>query len=778
MLKSSCLFTLLALIASITLAQPATLTSPDGTVRLTLTANPQLSWSVTMDNQPIILDSPLTIELTDGTILGNDVQILSRQPAQSSQTWRPVVGRKSTIVDHHHQLTLRLRQTSASNLEYTLICRAFNDGVAFRYLFDQPATLAIKEEHTQFTFPGNYTCWPAFLNSYNTEHQALYPKETLSAISPEDIIGPPLTIQIAPNRFCSITEAALTNWSGMYLTRPGQSQLLVQSDAFVGGGQPFNFHQTIPDNADKIRFVIEALDGNSHDHVDIANARLINPASGKSIWLSDLKPTVARQEWGSLKLDRSVDNNPITIANKTYPKGLGTHAGAVITYPIPAGYTEIAGSVGIDSEVENRGRARMLLYAVPEPTGDHITLKTTLSRTTDNPASVTVKTPQASPWRVLMLGRTAADLVNSDIVLNLNEPSRIADTSWIQSGVSSWNWLSCGGDMDMALLKSFIDLSASMGWEYTLIDDGWYQNWNCTTSINKLNIPALVDYARQRNVKLWLWVHWQALDRRLEEAFTLYQQWGIAGVKTDFMARDDQWMVNWYQKVLASAAEHKLMINFHGCYKPTGLRRTWPNLMTREAIYGEEQNLGSRQNDPIHKTTLPFTRMLAGPMDYTPGSMLNETSDTWSAGRPVKTLGTRCQELALCVIYDNPILSMADKPENYANQPGVDFLKNLPATWDDTKVLNGEIGQYITTARKSGNTWYLAAITNWDKRKLNIPLSFLSSGRHQVTLYQDGPDAAKNARDLVRSEQTVTAQDTLSIPLAPGGGFVATFQQR
>lgn len=756
-------------------AQGIKLQSPDGTIEMRLENDGAFSYSVNMDGKPVILDSKLEVELADGTILGKNVRILSKKTARFNQTWKTVVGKQSTVVDNYRQVLVRLQQNDSRQRQYTVECRAYNDGIAFRYVFDADfgSAVTIQEEHSQFTFGSDFTCWPAYLNRYNTEHQALYPKETLSAISPEDIIGLPLTIQLAKDQYCSITEAALTDWAGVYVTRRGHSDLLVESDPFVGGGSPFVFRKKIPAGTKNIRLIVEAVDGNSFDHIDIADAKLIK-SNGDIVWLSDLKPTLARQEWGSLKKDKSVDGNPIQLAGKIYDKGLGTHSSAVITYKLPEDCGEIAGVVGVDDEVAGKGKAKFKLYTVQEVGGEKIVLNSTLSRLGEGAIAVQAATPHVSPWRVIMLGRTPADLVNSNIVLNLNEPSKIADPSWIKPGVSSWNWLSCGGKMDMPLLKSFIDLSASMGWEYALIDDGWYKNGNCTTSINGLDMPALAAYAKERHVRLWVWVHWQALDQRLEEAFSLYEKWGIVGVKTDFMSRDDQWMVNWYRKVLQSAADHKIMIDFHGCYKPTGIRRTWPNLMTREAIYGEEQNLGSPQNDPVHKTTLPFTRMLAGPMDYTPGSMLNETKESWSAGRPVKTIGTRCQELAICMIYDSPFLSMADKPADYDGRKGIEFLKNLPTSWDETKVLNGQIGEYITTARKTGDTWYLASITNYDERTMDVPLDFLGSGRYKVVLFEDGPDAGTtNARDISRRELRVTAKDTLSVKMASGGGFTA-----
>lgn len=765
----------LLLMAAASLADVITIQSPDGTVEMKLTVGDTLSYSVTMDGKTVVADSPLQVEFADGSKFG-PLSVVSQKTTNIDSTWTAVVGRKSEIRDRCTQSVIQLREQSAPQRRFALEYRVYNDAAAFRYVFAEKA-LSIKEEHSQFAFQGDYTCWPAFLNSYTTEHQALYPESRLSDISPEDIIGLPLTIKLDNGLYCSVTEAALDDWAGVYLTRSGRSDLLVESGDIVGGAKPFEFRRRLPEGTQKIKFVLDPAGDNSFDHVDIVEAKL-TLKSGKTLWLSDLSPSVQRQDWGRLRKNRSVDNNPLTIAGKVYEKGLGTHAAGVLAWKLPDDCIAVEARVGIDSEVEDKGKVRFKLYGVrlQEETEDIVLTSTLSPRQDDSGVAVKIDTVSHSPWRVVMLGRTPADLLSSDVIVNLNEPSRIADPSWIKAGVASWNWLSCGGDMDMDLLKGFIDLSASMNWEYALIDDGWYANWDCTRSIESLDIPALVAYAAERNVKLWLWVHWNALDQRMEATFDQFEKWGIVGAKIDFMSRDDQWMVNWYHKVLKLAAEHKLMINFHGSYKPTGVRRTWPNLMTREAIYGEEQNLGSRQNDPVHKTTLPFTRMLAGPMDYTPGSMLNATAESWSAGRPVKTLGTRCQELAICVIYDSPIQSMADKPENYYHQEGLEFLKDLPASWDDTQILNGEIGEYITSARRSGDTWYLASITNWQERTMDVPLDFLKSGRWQVVLYEDGPEADTNAKDIKRRELTVKAGDTLKVKMASGGGFVATIR--
>lgn len=778
MSRNTVLFVMLASISPAFAAERVTVKSPDGTVALTITAGPALSYSVTMDNQPILLDSALQLEFGDGTTLAMPLEAVDRRAASIDDRWNPVVGRKAEIRDHYHQAVLALRETTGPRRQFSLVCRAYDDGVAFRYAFGTEfgPRLTLHEEHTQWVFPGNPVAWPAFLNSFTTMHEIVFPREQLAQISPEDIIGLPLTVQLAENRYCSIHEASLDNWAGMYLTRHGKSAIWLETDEVVGGGQPYAFNKDLPEGAAAIRIIVDALGSNAFDHVDIVEFKATLD-DGSTVWLSDLEPTQVRQEWGSLKKDKSVDSNPLTITGTVYEKGVGTHANAVLAYTLPKGSRRLSGKVGIDSEVGDRGQAKLRVQVIEgNETHEQIVLRTLLSRRNNAPTAVEASLPHRSPWRVIQVGRTPADLLNSDIILNLNEPCRIADTSWIKPGVSSWNWLSSGERMDMELLKGFIDLSAKMKWEYALIDDGWYQGGHqgdVTRPIAALDMPALVAYADERGVKLWVWTHWQAFDRKLDEALAQYKKWGIVGVKTDFMSRDDQWMVNWYRKVLERAAHHQIMIDFHGSYKPTGERRTWPNMMTSEAVFGNEQNLGSRANDPVHKTTLPFTRQLAGPMDYTPGSFLNETARSWRAARPVHSLGTRCQELALFVVFDSPFMCTADLPANYDGQDGADFLTDIPASWDDTKVLDGRIGEFILTARRKGTRWYLGGITNGDPRTVSVPLSFLKEGSYSLTLYQDGPDAESNARQVSTQQKTVSAGDTLSVKMASGGGFTA-----
>jgi alpha-glucosidase len=394
---------------------------------------------------------------------------------------------------------------------------------------------------------------------------------------------------------------------------------------------------------------------------------------------------------------------------------------------------------------------------------------------------VETATPHNSPWRTFLIARQPHELIQSDLVLNLSTPSKIADTSWIKPGIAAWDWWVGTSQMNTASLKQFIDLAADMNWPYMLIDAGWSQG-SILQVRPQVDLPELVRYAKEKNVRLWLWTHWTTINNNdmYKQAFPLYEKWGIAGVKIDFMDRDDQWMVNWYEKIAQAAAESHLMVNFHGAHKPAGLNRTWPNQITREGIQGNEYNkFGGDKVSPEHKATLPFTRVLAGPADYTPGGFLNRQPSQFrqSNSNPM-VQGTRANELAMFILIESPVANACDSPAHYKDQngnykPGMDFLKGLPTVWDETKGLAGEVGKYVVEARRNGKNWYLAAICDRNARELSVPLKFLGEGNWKAMLWEDAPDSDQNAENVVKNEKYLRSSDTLQLKLAPSGGVVA-----
>jgi alpha-glucosidase len=299
-----------------------------------------------------------------------------------------------------------------------------------------------------------------------------------------------------------------------------------------------------------------------------------------------------------------------------------------------------------------------------------------------------------------------------------------------------------------------------------------------TKSVPAIDIPMLVEYAKSKNVNIWVWAHFRDVNDQMEIAFAQFEKWGIVGVKIDFLDRSDQWMVNWYRTTAKKAADYHLMLDFHGSFKPDGMRRTYPNVLTREGVMGAEYNRWSARITPKHNVTLAFTRMLAGPMDYTPGGFENVTSEEFiprSSSLMVK--GTRAHQIALFVVFESELQIISDSPAAYDGQKELDFLKAVPASWDETRVLNGVPPKYITIARRKGNEWFIGSITNWEARELDVPLSFLGSGDYNAEIYADGPNAATQPKDSVVKKRRVNAQTILKLKLARGGGWAARIEK-
>jgi alpha-glucosidase len=383
-----------------------------------------------------------------------------------------------------------------------------------------------------------------------------------------------------------------------------------------------------------------------------------------------------------------------------------------------------------------------------------------------------------TPWRVVMLATSPGKLIESELIQNLNPPCALKDASWIKPGMSAWdNWWSGEVKMDMPTIKKYIDLASAQHWPYMLIDWQWYGAFNkpeadITQPAPQLNMPEILAYAKAKKVKCWLWLYSSDVNRNdnFEKAFPIYEQWGIAGVKIDFMDRDDQQMVNWYRRIIKIAAQYHLMVDFHGAYKPDGIERTYPNMITREGVLGEEYSKFSTRITAGHNTTLPFTRMLAGPMDYTPGGFLNVKKEEFRKGSPTQVMNSRCAELAKFVIYESPFTVYCDAPEHILGKPGADFLNNIPTVWDDTKVLGGYPGEYVIIAKRSGKDWYIGAMTNDSERTIQLKMDFLPAGKYTLSSWAD---VLSSPQSLTRSEKKVSAGSVMNIHLDTSGGWVA-----
>jgi alpha-glucosidase len=387
------------------------------------------------------------------------------------------------------------------------------------------------------------------------------------------------------------------------------------------------------------------------------------------------------------------------------------------------------------------------------------------------------------PWRVFVISKNDAGLVESDLVYKLAAPCRIADTEWIKPGQVAWDWWNAnniyGVDFRSGInndtYKYYIDFASENGIEYIILDEGWYNLGHVLEQVPGIDVQELCEYAAGKNVGVILWVVWKSFWDDIDKAVALYEKWGVKGVKVDFMQRDDQKVVNFYLEAIKKTADHHLLIDFHGAYKPDGTGRTWPNAITREGVKGMENNKWSRDINPDHDVTLPFTRMVAGPMDYTPGAMVNMDSANFTPKftRP-ESQGTRAHQIALYVIYESPLQMLSDCPSNYMKeQESTGFIVNIPVVWDDIKVLDAKVGDYLLLARRSGKEWFVGALTDWTSRDMDLDLSFLPGGQYNMEIFQDGINADRYAADYKHFRVNAKSGEKMKIHLAPGGGWAA-----
>lgn len=633
---------------------PLRLESPGGnvSVEVSLDAHGQAHYAVAWRGMPVLLPSPLGVQLGDDDRIERGLRIIDTTRSTNDSNDELVAGKTRRVRDHYRQLDITFADAQGRHLG--LILRAYDDGIALRYRLPLPSQgdLIVKEDLTGFLFPREVGCHALNLGRFGTSHEGEYDPIRASLIRPHHLIELPLVCATGTGTSTfAIAEADLDRYAGMYLTGRGDGRLGVEA-----------------------------------------------------------------------KLSPRLDTPDIAVR-------------------IP--------------------RAEVAI-------GGHLT-----------------------PWRVLMLGDTPGALIESNLIANLNPPTPIADTSWIKAGKTAWDWWSGSvapdvpdAGMNTATIRRYIDHAAALKLEYMLIDDGWYvgskgngrysADADITRAIPQLDLPMLIDYAKQRGIGLWVWAHWRSLEPRMDAVFAQYRALGIKGVKVDFMDRDDQDMVAFFHRLMRSAAAHQLMVDMHGAYRPTGLNRTWPNYLTQEGVLGAENSKWSRRITPTHNLTLPFTRMLVGPMDYTPGGFRNVSVDAFEpAFIAPRVMGTRAHQMAMFVVYESPLQMVADSPDAYVYEHGVaadgaDFIADVPATWDETRVLSGAIGEHIVIARRHGKAWYIGAMTNEEARTLEVPLSFLGKGAWTATIWSDG-DAPTN---VSRTQRALASSDRLALVLAASGGAV------
>jgi alpha-glucosidase len=630
---------------SANLADPVDLASPNGrlNVRVELVEGKH-ALSVLHDGQIIIAPSSIGLTLENRVSVGEN-ESFSASPVRQGVDDYALLGRTSHVRSNWREIILT--SISADDKPaMTLVLRAYDDGVAFRYRVPagKYAPLGVVTENTQFAFPSDYGCWGLNLGRFNSSHEGEFDPILASRIRDYNAYDAPLICETAPGGPAfAIAEADLKDYPGLYLAGRGDGDLGVQA-------------KLAP--------------------------RLDAPAS------------------------------------------------------VPA----VVATARVGQDLE-------------------------------------------TPWRVVMVGDHAGDLIQSTLITDLSDPAAF-DASWVKPGKSAWDWWNGGkiaavpdSGMNTASFKAFIDFAAANNLQYVTIDEGWYRGSggggvvrpgvDVTQTVPEIDIPGLVAYGRSKGVGLFLWLNWKALDAQFDAALDQYQAWGIAGIKVDFMDRDDQQMVDWYHRLLDQAAQHRLMVNLHGTFHPAGLTRTYPNFITQEGVLGAENNKWSSRITAGHNVTLAYTRMLVGPMDYTPGGFDNQTPETFRHRFLLPTLmTTRAHGLAMFVVYESPLQTVADTPDAYAGQPETAFIGQVPTTWDETRFISGEIGQSIVLARRKGRDWYVGAMTNADGRTVNLPLDFLGRGRFTATIYADGE--APNRTTI--STQTVESGTTLNLALKPSGG--------
>lgn len=390
------------------------------------------------------------------------------------------------------------------------------------------------------------------------------------------------------------------------------------------------------------------------------------------------------------------------------------------------------------------------------------------------------------PWRILCIGDDR-ELLENTLAWQLGGDETYGDWSWLKPGKISWEWWSAinvfGVDFKAGVntdtYKYFIDFAASYGLEYILLDEGWSASTlNIVEAQPDLNLQELIDYGKSKGVGVVLWTLWTPMMKDLEHILDVYAEWGVSGIKIDFMQMQDQNMVRFYERVASECAKRHLLVDYHGAYKPAGLHRRYPNAMTFEGVHGMEHDKDSADISPDHDMVLPFTRMVAGPMDYTPGAVNNATKDDYNPlwYHPMSQ-GTRSHQVALFVAYESPLMMLCDTPSKYYRAPEyVEYLAKIPTVWEQTVAQEAEAGEYLLISRKtSDGRWYSAGLTNWSGRELTLDTTFLGEGQWEAKIHRDGVNADTWAEDYKIETVTITAGDELPVIMAKGGGWVAEF---
>jgi alpha-glucosidase len=426
-------------------------------------------------------------------------------------------------------------------------------------------------------------------------------------------------------------------------------------------------------------------------------------------------------------------------------------------------------------------------YPLEEFQGGFNKLNTMVSKRADYIAKV--KGTRDFPWRAVLITKSDVELLNSDMVQKLASPSRVSDVSWVKPGKVAWDWwndwnisrVDFRAGINTETYKYYIDFASDNKIEYIVIDEGWSNDLDLMEISPKMNVKEIIDYGKSKNVDVILWASWYAVDQKMEEAFAKYSAMGVKGFKIDFMDRDDQKMVASLYKISQRAADYKLILDYHGMYKPTGLQRTFPNVLNFEGVKGMGNSKWTPNDDvPRYDVSIPFIRMVAGAIDYTPGAMRNSTKPYFRAIHSMPmSQGTRSHQLAMYVIFEAPLNMLADNPTAYKKeQESTDFIAKMPTTFNETVALDGKVGEYVAIVRRKGDTWFVGAMSNWDARDITLDLSFLGNGNFEAEIFRDGINADRDATYYKKEIVKLSANDKVNVHLAPGGGWAARIYKK
>jgi len=644
MKKSLLLFAALLLtVMSFAAQKNYRIVSPDGKLSVDVVLGQEITWSMSHDGTPLIAPSAVAVKLGDGTVYGGGQKL--RKAVRSG-------------MDDCNELVLRFQK-------FDLAFRAYNEGMAYRFLPKAEGPFKVISETASFNLPEDRNVWAAFVNRKNPadiesqffnsfENQYSYFK--VSEWKKPHLAFLPLLVDAPDGKKLCIMESGLTDYPGMYL--------------YNGDGS----------------------------------------ASMTGVF---------------------------------------------------AGYPE---------EIEQGGHN--MLQGIVTKRGDYIAKY-------DSQASF--------PWRIVAVSSSDKDLLANTLVYKLAEPADPrTDFSWVKPGKVAWDWWNDwnikGVDFRAGInndtYKYYIDFASRNGIEYVILDEGWAVNLQADLMqvVPEIDLKELADYAAERNVGLILWAGYWAFNRDMEEVCRHYSEMGIKGFKVDFMDRDDQIMVDFHRRAAEMTAKYGLMIDFHGTYKPAGLDRTWPNVVNYEGVYGLEQMKWDAKTDQVtYDVTIPFIRMAAGPMDYTQGAMRNATKGNFRAvNSEGMSQGTRCRQLAEYVVFNSPLSMLCDSPSNYMAEPeSMEYIAEIPTVWDEIVPLDSKVSEYVAVAKRSGDVWYVGAMTDWNARTMELDLSFLGEGEWRVESFADGVNADRIASDYKKTESVLPASRTLTVKLAPGGGFAA-----